>query len=221
MISDWGLLENNIALGNSLVDMYAKCGMLAKAQEVFEDLPNRNVVTWSALIAGYTRHNLGDEALKCFRRMQDEGISPNAVTFICILKACGSTASLHIGEEIHAEVKKQGLLGKDVVLATALIDMYAKCGVLRKSQQIFDKLRVRNVICWNSLISGYVEHEHVVQAYKCFRQMGEEGIFPDAVTFICILKACSRTGGLEMGKEIHEEINNTHGTILTPTQKSS
>ena len=113
------LLERNVVLSNALVDMYGKCGMLEKAQEVFDEIPIHDIVSWNALITGYAHHGLGKEALKCFKKMQAEGLSPDAVTFICVLNACGSIKSLEMGEEIHAEVNKRGLLKKKIGLGTS------------------------------------------------------------------------------------------------------
>eukprot|EP00250_Pteridium_aquilinum_P010334 c19309_g1_i1 orf=1-717(-) len=96
-----GLLENHAFVGNALVTMYAKCSALDKAQELFDNLLIRNVVSWNTLIAGYAQHALGEKALNCFQRMQSEGFSPNPVTFICILKACCSIGALDKGQEIH------------------------------------------------------------------------------------------------------------------------
>ena len=95
------LLRKNPYVGSSLINMYAKCGALSKAQEVLDELPFRNIVSWSALIAGYSRKGHGHEALNCFERMQSEGLSPDEITLTCILKACGSTQSLDKGKQIH------------------------------------------------------------------------------------------------------------------------
>ena len=84
--------------------MYAKCGLLTKAQEVFDELQVQDVVTWTALIDGYTEHGHGEEALQCFQEMKDEGFSPSVVTIACTLKACASIGSLDKGERIHNEV---------------------------------------------------------------------------------------------------------------------
>ena len=135
-----GLLQSNIALGSELVDMYAKCGALEKAREVFECLPERNVVSWSALIAGYVQQRLGDEALNCFRRMQEyAGVCPDAVTYLCVLKACSIAGSLEIGEDINRVVQKRGLFPENVNLGTALVDMYAKCGAVDKAWEVFEQ----------------------------------------------------------------------------------
>lgn len=100
--------------------MYAKCGALSKAQRVLE-LPVRNVTSWNALIAGLTQHGEGEQALKSFEKMQKEGLHPNLVTFICVLKACGMTRALAKGEQIHDDVAKQSMLGDDVGLGTGYV----------------------------------------------------------------------------------------------------
>ena len=201
-----GLLHKDIVLGTALIDMYAHCGALGKARETFSELPIHDVVSWSALIAGYVQYGLWDTALKYFKQMRDEGISPNMVTFLCILKACGKTGSLEMGEEVHKEVNKQRLLKKYGVLGNALVDMYAKCGALGKAQEVFRELSIQDVISWTALISGYTQHGFDEEALKCFEKMRDEGVSPNVVTFICILKACGQIGFLKMGEEIHEQI---------------
>ena len=201
-----GLLGKSIILGNALVDMYAKCGMLTKANEVFDKLPMRNIVTWNSLINGYLLHGFANEALNCYDRMRDEGLSPGTVTFACILKACGDKGSGFKGEEIHAEISKQGLLPKSIVIGTALIDMYAKCGMLAKARKVFDELTMRDVISWNAMISGYSKHDLAEEALYCFNQMLDDGFLPDGVTYACVLKACGGIGSAEKGEEIHEKM---------------
>ena len=97
-------------LGNAFIDMYAKCGMLDKAQKALEDHSNRNVITWSALISGYVQHGQSHEALDSFKRMQNEGLSLDVIMFICTLKACGSMGAIDKGNQIHDEVVKRKLL---------------------------------------------------------------------------------------------------------------
>ncbi|KAI5073975.1 hypothetical protein GOP47_0011988, partial [Adiantum capillus-veneris] len=197
------LFEKDVLVSTALVDMYAKCGSLGKAQEVFNELPVRNVVSWTALIAGYAQHKHGKEALYYFEQMQHAGVPPNAVTFACVLKACGSVGALQKGEEIHGQIVKNLLLDKHVVVANAVIDMYAKCGALEKARDVFDKLIVRDIISWNALITGYTQQGHGEEALKCFDQMLSDGFSPDATTYAGILKACGSIGALDKGQEIH------------------
>ncbi|KAI5066524.1 hypothetical protein GOP47_0019148 [Adiantum capillus-veneris] len=201
-----GLLEKSIVLGGALVDMYAKCGVFTKAHKVLEELPVRNVVSWSALITGYAQQGHGQEALDSFQRMRSEGFSPNAITYACILKACGIIRDADVGKQIHDEIASQGLLKRDVVLGNALLDMYAKCGVLLKAQKVFDELHIRDAISWNSLIAGYAQEGLAHKALGCLHQMRSEGFSPDRVTYACILKACGIMQDIDMGKQIHDEI---------------
>ena len=95
------LVEENPHLCNSLINMYAKCGILSKAQELHEESGSRNVVSWNVLISGYVRHELNEEALDCYKRMRAEGISPNAAIFSCVLKTCGFQPDLERGRGLH------------------------------------------------------------------------------------------------------------------------
>ncbi|KAI5066600.1 hypothetical protein GOP47_0019224 [Adiantum capillus-veneris] len=203
-----GLLGKDVVLGNALVDMYAKCGALAQAQEALDNLSIRNIVSWSALITGYVEKGQGKEALNCFQRMKSEGLSPNAITYACALKACGIARAIETGREIHYEILNQGLLGTDVMLGTAVVNMYVKCGVLSKAQQVHDELPVRNVLSWNSLLAGYAQLGQCCEVLDCLQQMRREGLAPDAITYIYILKACGITGAVDVGKKIHDEIVN-------------
>ena len=98
------LLQRSPYLGNTLISMYIKCGLLAQAEQVHEELSLRNVITWNALISGYAQHGKSNEALNCLEQMQREGISPNVVTFTCILTACSKAGDIGSGEEIHEEI---------------------------------------------------------------------------------------------------------------------
>ncbi|KAH7302481.1 hypothetical protein KP509_23G075200 [Ceratopteris richardii] len=186
--------------------MYAKCGELAKARDLLDQHKSRDVITWTALLTGYVRKGNGQKALDCFERMQNEGITPNAVTYSSVLKACGALRALEKGEAIHGEILKQRLLEDDFVLATALLDMYFKCGALAKAKQMSDNFSVKDAGFWNALISGYSQHGQDEQALHCFENMKCKGIIPNQGTYVCALKACSNMGDLDKGLQIHEEV---------------
>ena len=207
-IANKGLLLNNIVLGNALVDMYVKCGMLAKAQEVLEELSVRDAVTWNTLIAGFVQHEQEHDAFHCFAEMQREGLSPDRTTFLCILKACGTTKAIAKGKEIHYAIVKRGMLEKSTMLFTALVDMYAKCGVLSKAKEVLESPLARDVDSWNALILGYARQELSSEALKCFERMQRERISPNEVTFIYLLKACGSIAAIDEGTRVHDEIAN-------------
>lgn len=202
-----GLLRKNIVLGNALVDMYAQSGALWQAQEVFDRLPVRDVISWTTIIRGYCQHGHGKKALNCFERMQqDERVSPNAVTLLCILQACGSTGAAEKGGEVHVDIVRTELLGKDSALGNALVDMYAKLGALAKAREVFDTLMVRDKVSWTALITAYCEHRYGDEALKCYESMQDEGLSADAITLASILQACGNVGAIEKGKAIHAQI---------------
>ncbi|KAI5065698.1 hypothetical protein GOP47_0020393 [Adiantum capillus-veneris] len=202
-------LDVELFVGSALVDMYAKCGMLVKAQEVFDNLPDRDVVTWTALLTGYVENGQSEETLKCFEQMQLEGMFPDAVTFVCNMKACGSVGAIDKGCEMYAKAAFMGLLERDAFLGSTLVDMFAKAGLLALAQEVFDRLPFRDVVSWTALITGYVEHGLSEEALKCLEQMQSEGVLADAITVVCSLKACSVVGKSYKGREIHAKIMKT------------
>ncbi|KAH7284539.1 hypothetical protein KP509_34G058900 [Ceratopteris richardii] len=205
-ISGTRLLESDIFVGNALIDMYSKCGLMNKAQEVFDSLPARDVISWTSLIAGYSKHNFAEKAMECYDQMQLTGIIPNAITYVCILKACGTSGDLDMGFEIHSEICRNGLLEKNLFLGSALIDMYAKCAISSRAEEIFNRFTARDTILWNTLIAGYADNDEGYKALHCYEMMQFDGFNPDIVTFISILKACAATGAIHKGQELHIKI---------------
>ncbi|KAI5062550.1 hypothetical protein GOP47_0023089 [Adiantum capillus-veneris] len=203
-----GLLEKEDLIGNALVDMYAKCGILTKAQEVFDELPCHSVISWTALIVGFAQHGHGEEAIHIFENMQREGLPLDQVAFACILKACGSIGAANKGQEIHGQLLQEGTLKNDIIVSTALVEMYAKCAMFGNALEAFRGARVPNVVLWNALIGGYVQHGHGEEAFSCFERMQCEGLFPDGVTFACIFKACGNLGAARRGRKLHAQIAN-------------
>ena len=139
-----GLLETNLFISSTLIDMYAKCGLLSRAHKVFTKIRAPNVVAWTALIAGYVEHMQAKEALGCLRQMCLKSVSPNAVTFVCCVKACGDSRAMTEGQEIHAEMARMGFLQHNHLVGSALVEMYVKWGALAKAHDVFCKIPIRN-----------------------------------------------------------------------------
>lgn len=198
-------LERDLVVCNALVDMYSKCDLLGEAYALFDEMPIRNVVSWTALLSGYAKHGLGEEALNCLNKMQLEGVSANEVTYIFCLKACSGLKAIGRGRKLHAEIAQEGF-SVDPYVGSSLVDFYAKCGVLTEAQEVFDELTIRNIVSWNALISGYAEQMHSEEVLMCFEQMRQEGMSPDAVSFSCSLKACSSIGTIDGSRDLHAEI---------------
>ncbi|KAI5073908.1 hypothetical protein GOP47_0011921 [Adiantum capillus-veneris] len=204
-VAQLGLVDKDIFLGSILVDMYAKCGSMGQAQEVFDELPVQGVVAWTALIGGYVKDGCAKRALECYEQMLLSDLSPDVITFTCSLKACSSLSAIDKGQEIHAEMARRGFVGKDVLVGSSLVDMYTSCGFLVQAQEVFHKLPVKDVVSWTAMIAGYTRGGFSEKALECYGQMQFEGIPANSVTFACTLKACIYAGTLLKALEIHEE----------------
>lgn len=197
----------NLFVCNSLMDMYAKCGELEAALRLFDSLATRDVVTWTALIAGYTQHGFVENALTLYARMEQEGlVLANDVTFACLLNACATVGALQQGKQLHTQILERGLLEGNVLVGSSLVHMYAKCGEVEEAQRVFDNLSTRNVVTWNALITGYAEHGLGQDALALYAIMEKEGIEAGSITFACLLKACAKAAALQQGKQLHSQI---------------
>ncbi|KAJ7564381.1 hypothetical protein O6H91_02G014700 [Diphasiastrum complanatum] len=198
-------LDSNIFLGNTLVNMYAKCGSLLDARQVFDCMLEHNVFSWTIIISAYANHRQGEEAINLFQRMQQTGIPPNKVAFVVVLKACARIPSLEKGKQLHWDIIKSGFLS-DVIVGSTLVDMYVKCGCIEDARQVFDNMHERNLVSWTAMIAGYAQHELGREALDLYQEMKEEGLQPDIVTYVVLLKACACIAALEQGKQLHLDI---------------
>jgi len=191
-------LEMNVFVGNSLVDMYAKCGRIEDAWKVFHKMPSRDVVTWNAMVLGHVKCGHKQKALELFQQMQQEGVRPNSVTFVGVLNACASLIALEEGRRVHQQIIQSGL-ESDVFVGSSLVDMYAKCGSIEDACRVFNKMPSRDVVTWTAILGGCAMHGHGREALKHFEQMCDEGVQPDDITFVCVLSACSHAGLVDEG----------------------
>eukprot|EP00250_Pteridium_aquilinum_P008230 c17787_g1_i1 orf=1546-5700(-) len=195
-------LDSDAFLGSTLIDVYAKCGSIEYACMVFDRLPQQDVVTWSAVILGHALHGLCQEAFHLFHLMQQDGTEPNDITCICLMKACSITGSLLQGKQIHVYVANRGL-DSDTLIGNSLTDMYVKCGSLEDASLVFRKLQVRDVVAWNVLIGGHVQHGAGEEALHLFQQMQQLDVKPNETTFVSILQACASIEALGDGERAH------------------
>ncbi|KAH7315456.1 hypothetical protein KP509_21G050500 [Ceratopteris richardii] len=197
--------DRNIFVGSSLVDLYSKYGLLPEAQAVFDYLPNPDVVCWTALIAGYSEHGFGEQALDCLERMEANGVYQNMVTFMFGLKACAVIGAVKRAQEMHSSLLKLGY-DRDLVVANALVDTYANWGLLADAWLVFFNLPVKDLATFNSLMCGYSEHGLGEETLRLFHGLRAEGMFPDVITFVSCLGACGSIQSIDSGRELHIEI---------------
>ena len=195
-------VEINQPLQTALSGMYMNCGDEATSRDIFEGCPDRDLISWNAMIASYIKNNQAHKALLLFHHMISEA-EPNSVTIINVLSAATHLASLPQGQSLHAYVTRRGFsLGLDLSLANAFITMYARCGSLQRAENIFRTLPKRNIISWNAIIAGYGMNGRGCDAMLAFSQMIEDGFRPNQVTFVSVLSACSHSGFLETGLQL-------------------
>lgn len=198
-------LESHVIVATALVNMYGKHGMVEDAARQFDTMLERNMVSWNAMIAVRANSGQIQLAIELYAGMQKEGLLPDKVTFVSILHVCTVPAVLWEGKRLHAILESKGL-EKDIIMDTALVDMYGKCGSLENAQGIFDGMQERNTVSWTALISAYAQHGEVKNAAHLYKRMHQEGILADKVMFVSILDACACEAGLMEGKLVHASI---------------
>ncbi|KAJ7552718.1 hypothetical protein O6H91_06G066700 [Diphasiastrum complanatum] len=208
--------QSDVVVGNTLVDMYAKCGCTEDARELFDNTSERDVVSWNAMIAGYAQNGLGKDALALYEQMKQEGMQPNNVTVVFLLKACTSLAALEKGKQLHSEIIKRGF-ESDVVVGSTLVNMYAKCGCTEDARELFDNMSERDVVSWTGMIAGYAQNGLGKEALALFEQMQREGTKPNEVTYTSVLSACAHSGLVDQGRYFFDSMCKNHG--VTPTKE--
>eukprot|EP01018_Ginkgo_biloba_P001986 Gb_13633 [translate_table: standard] len=207
--------KSNVFVGSALVDMYTKCGSIDDARKQFDQMPERNSVSWNAMVAGYAQHSCGEEALNLFRQMQGEGVKLDKFSFSTILNACASLRALERGKHVHAHVIKTGF-ESNVFVGSALVDMYAKCGCIDDARQVFDKICKRDLVFWTTMITGYAQNGCGKDVLEFFEQMLKLGMKPDHVTFTGVLSACSHAGLVDEGRQYFDSMVRDHCIKPTP-----
>ncbi|KAM7253131.1 hypothetical protein ACFE04_025749 [Oxalis oulophora] len=223
----------NVFIANNLMSMYVDFKLLGDAQKLFDEMPHRNVVTWTSLISAQTSNGRPDEALRLYNEMvESEFESPNGFVYSAALKACGLVGDIELGRSIH-KIICIDKLEDDTVLMNTLLDMYVKCGSLSYAQKVFDEIPCANKTSWNTIIDGYCKKGLMEDAVESFNRMPQrnvvswnsivagftdigssrslefvhkmhkEGYKLDEFTFPCALKTCSFLGSLARGKQIH------------------
>nr|XP_043609379.1 pentatricopeptide repeat-containing protein At3g46790, chloroplastic [Erigeron canadensis] len=204
--------ESNVHIMTTLVDMYARFGCVAEAGYVFDEMKVKNVVSWSAMIACYAKNGRAFEAVQLFGEMMvevDDLTTPNAVTMVSVLQACGALAALEQGKLLHAYILRRGFDSVLPVVAS-LITMYARCGDLEVGQRVFDQMVKRDVVSWNALISSYGMNGFGKKAIEVYNEMISNKIAPSPITFVSVLGACSHSGLVDEGKMLFESISKDH-----------
>lgn len=191
--------NRDVMFWNTVLKGYATNGNVEALEGLFEEMPERNIFSWNALIGGYAHNGLFFEVLGSFKRMLSESdVPPNDATLVTVLSACARLGALDLGKWVHVYAESSGLKG-NVYVGNALMDMYAKCGIIENAISVFRGMDTKDLISWNTLIGGLAMHSRGADALNLFFQMKNAGQKPDGITFIGILCACTHMGLVEDG----------------------
>ncbi|MCO5569472.1 hypothetical protein L7F22_023184 [Adiantum nelumboides] len=193
---------SDIYVGNTLLNMYGKCGTVSEAEDVFCTLPERTIVSWNVMLSIYAHDGQREKVLQACRQMQIDGPTPDVRTFVIIFQACGALskmqetwlsdkqqASFEIGQAFHSLVLKKGLL-RNPLIGNTLVSFYGKCGAVAEAATTFETLSIHSVVSWTSIFSTYVENHQGEMALLCYKRMQEEGFIPDKVACTIAFQAC-------------------------------
>ena len=194
----------------SMIAGYNKCGDVQSARQLFDRMPEKNLVTWSIMISGYARNNHFEKAIELFRVLQSEGVRANETVMVSVISSCAHLGALELGERVHDYVVRNNIT-VNLILGTALVDLYARCGSIEKSIQVFEELPERDVLSWTTLIAGLAMHGYAKRALEYFSEMVKTGLTPRDITFTAVLSACSHGGMLERGFKIFESMKRDYG----------
>ncbi|XP_077234067.1 putative pentatricopeptide repeat-containing protein At5g52630 [Tasmannia lanceolata] len=212
--------QSNLPVRNSIMYLYLKCGRIEEARKLFSDMEKVSLITWNAMIAGHAQmmdrakddlsaHGCGMEALKIFLKLNCSSMKPDLFSFSSVLTVCSSLVALEQGEQIHAQTIKTGFLS-DVVVGSALVNMYNKCGSIEKASKAFVEMSTRTLISWTSMITGYAQHGRSQEALQLFEDMRLAGVRPNQITFVGVLSACSHAGMVNEALSYFEMMKNEY-----------
>ncbi|CAN7016551.1 unnamed protein product [Brassica rapa subsp. trilocularis] len=197
-------LSGDVYVNNGLIHLYGSCGCLDLAQKVFNDMPERSLVSWNSMVDALVRAGEYDSALELFRQMQ-RSFEPDGYTMQSVLSACAGLGSLSLGTWAHAFLLRRCDfdVAMDVLIKNSLIEMYCKCGSLKMGEQVFKGMRKRDLASWNAMILGLATHGRADEALGCFDRMvgKEENVKPNSVTFVAVLTACNHRGMVKKGRQ--------------------
>lgn len=192
-------------VNHTLIKMYSMCGELEYARTVFDEITDKEVVSWNSIISGYSKMGFAAEAMKLFAQMRELEFVPDEMTLVSVLGACGDLGDLVAGSMIEGIVE-ENKVEVNSYIGSALIHMYGKCGDMISARRVFDRIPEtrKDIVIWNSMITGYSQNGVSDEAIMLFKSMIEVGVKPNNITLVGVLSACASIGALDLGKWVDE-----------------
>ncbi|KAJ0536648.1 putative tetratricopeptide-like helical domain superfamily, DYW domain-containing protein [Helianthus annuus] len=194
--------EPDLYLRNRVLLMHVKCGMMIDARMLFDEMPERNLVSWNTIMAGLVDSGDYMDAFRLFLSMWEEQSEASSRTFATMMRASAGLEMIFPGQQLHACAIKMDV-SQDIFVSCALIDMYSKCGSITDAQCVFDIMPEKTTVGWNTIIAGYALHGYSEEALDLYYEMQDSGVKMDHFTFSMIVRICTRLASLEHAKQAH------------------
>ncbi|XP_057960898.1 pentatricopeptide repeat-containing protein At4g14850-like [Malania oleifera] len=208
LISKHGF-DADLFVGCALMAAYFRCCEVSYARKMFNEMPERNLVSWNCMIVGYLQNGVYDRAIGVFKEVfAEECANLDEVSFSSVLSACASMGELDFGKQVHGVIIKHGLMHLGYV-KNSLLDMYGKCGLFEDAVKLFHIKGERDVVTWNIMIMGCIQNDKFEGACELFWVIRNEGIAPDEASFSTVLHACASLAALNRGVLIHDQVIKT------------
>ncbi|KAG5548977.1 hypothetical protein RHGRI_014377 [Rhododendron griersonianum] len=205
----------DVATWTSLVTCYANGRSIESARHVFDRMPKRSVVSYSAMITGYVRRNWFKDGVLLFRDMLVAKMEPNDSTIMSVLCACANLGDLNLGKWVHSYISERKKNQFDGRISTALIDMYFKCGSIKKALKVFEGAKEKHVGEWTAMLSGLAMHGLGTELIEAFEEMISSGVKPNGVTFVALFSGCTHSGLVNEGMRYFDRMTIDFG--IEPT----
>lgn len=194
---------SDLVLHNTLMDVYGECGYIDYASRIFASIKVKDVVSWTSMISCYVKNGLANEALDIFLSMKETGIEPDDIALTSTLSAVADLSALRKGKEIHGFLVRNGFILEGPI-ASSLLDMYASCGTIDNSFEVFNHTRDKDLVIWTSMINAFGMHGQGKEAVTLFKMMECEKVVPDHICFLALFNACSHSALVDEGKRFFE-----------------
>ncbi|KAI9115142.1 hypothetical protein K1719_014155 [Acacia pycnantha] len=204
-------VKDHLESWNALIAGFVKHEMIDQARRFFDEMPERDVYSWSTMISGYSQTDQPNMALELFHGMVASGIKPNEITMLSLLSAIATLGVLTEGRWIHEYIYNNSILLNDNLWA-ALIDMYSKCGTINMALQLFNQIqdKTSTVSPWNAIICGLATHGHASMCLEIFSDLQRYHVKPNSITFIGVLSACCHAGLVDSGRRIFQSMKSVY-----------
>ncbi|KAK1275222.1 Pentatricopeptide repeat-containing protein [Acorus gramineus] len=205
----------NTGSWNTVVVSYARNGDVVRARRVFDEMPQRDSISWSTMIGVYSQYGMGEEALRLFIEMGRDGAGIVRSIFNCVLSTCADMVALECGRQVHGRLVKAGF-EMGCFVGNTLMVMYSKCGSIDEAYKAFEGIMDKDVITWNTMITGYARHGFGKEALDVFASLLKTEIKPDDITLVGVLSACSHTGLVNKGISYFYSMHQDYGMTAKP-----